>query len=110
LKRKYKGLGVCGVLLCMTFSKFIRVNYGINGQMAVMIGSLLIMLIGILYLMLTKNGFVALGALCFAMPLVVGAVGIYLDNLYVMASGLALFFIVGVIVIKVGGKYIENRK
>jgi len=110
LKRRYTGLGVCGVFLAMAFSKFIRVDYGVNGQLAVMIGSLFIILIAILYLILTKKYFGAFCIFCFTMPLIVGTVGMYLENLYLVFGGIALFFIVGAIVIKVGTKYVQNRK
>jgi uncharacterized membrane protein len=75
-----------------------------------MAGRLLIGLMIILYLILKKYYLGAICSTCFFMPLVVGGVSIYLDNLYLMVSGLALFFIVGAIVIKVGTKYVENRK
>lgn len=95
MKNKFKGLGVFGVSLGMWLSRnFGNQSYfGINGRVLIGLVGILLMLPFLIIAILKRAYFALFLFLLIFLPLLVGLIGIYYDNVYIVLGGLIALFI-----------------
>lgn len=110
MKDKMKSLGISVVLLGMALSKYMGNKFGVNGRIYVGIGALIFVLIGVIILIFFKK-YSAVLVICFLfLPLIMSLIGIYLNNIYIVLAGVALFIVFWKIIIKVLSWFNKNKK
>ncbi|MEG1255722.1 hypothetical protein [Clostridium sp.] len=98
--------GALSGLFAIWLSRTVYSKYGDNGQVMVMYLVLLGLLALILYSIYIKNYKFAIALAVVSIPLIIGAVGMYLDNFICAMVGLILLFVV----LKIGMMYVKNKK
>lgn len=100
MKDKLKGLGVLGVLVGIILSRVLGSYYGDNARIAIMTAVIVLLLIIVAILFIKKYTIAGLAFLSITVPIIIIALGMYKDNLYLVGGGLILFFVTLVILIK----------
>jgi hypothetical protein len=106
-KNKYRYLVVLAPLLGLRLSKFMVSVYGEESRIIMMAVILLMIIITIIVLALKKRVYDAIMSICLSIPMFIMGVGLYLDNLLLMTTGLGLEFVV-IIIFVVIKKYREK--
>lgn len=110
MKDKSKSLGALVVLLGMALSKYMGNKYGINGRLSVGICGLVMGLIAVIVLIFRKNYLGALVVCFIFLPVTLGLIGVYLNNVYMAIAGVVLLVVFLKIIIKVLPKFNKNKK
>lgn len=94
-------VGLFNILIIRALSE----KYG--NDIRIMIGgiSVIIGISIILFMLCMKEYVVALILLAMMLPGIIAVIGVWLDNIYIMGSGIVLLFIIGPILIKIIPKY-----
>ena len=94
------------VLLAMGLSRFMVSKYGANSRVIISLIALIISMAGFIAILCVKQYMAAVATFfMFILPGAIMFMGIYLDNMLLAVSGLALIFIIIPIGIKVLNKY-----
>lgn len=101
VKKVMPTLGAILVLIVIIFTRYVVFKYGEGSRLIIITFALIVSVVGLVGIVYTKNYLAILGALMMILPLVVMAIGIYIDNIYISAIGLLLIFILIPMMIKV---------
>jgi hypothetical protein len=110
-KKLLQRLSFAGIFVGFTLSGFLYKYFDISkdqSRLIVIIIGTIIFLSGIMYLIYKKY---YLGTLILVLPMLpvfIGILGSYMENMYMMIGGLVGFFIVLIAVIKIASKYIPK--
>ncbi|SMC26744.1 hypothetical protein SAMN02745134_02923 [Clostridium acidisoli DSM 12555] len=98
--KKVKYMGIAGVIIGMIFSKILGSYFGNDVRIILMSFSIVCVISVILYLVLNKSYKVAIMFFLMLIPLIIGFLGIYFHNIYLVFGGLILFFIISIILLQ----------
>ncbi|UZW15047.1 hypothetical protein OSC52_04175 [Clostridium pasteurianum] len=106
-KKIVQRLSFAGIFVGFTLSAFLYKYFGISRDQSriivIAIGTV-IFLSGIMYLIYKKYYLGALKIILPMLPIFIGIVGSYIDNIYMIIGGLIGFFIIGITIIKISPK------
>ncbi|MEG1255467.1 hypothetical protein [Clostridium sp.] len=102
--------GALSGLFAIWLSRTVYSKYGDSGQVMVMYLVLLGFSAVILYGIFVKNYVLSIGVFLLAIPLIIGTIGIYMDNLICAMVGLILLFVVLGAMVIAAKKYEQNKK
>lgn len=94
-------VSIIGVFLGIAVDKVLINKYGVNASTIIVGVLIIILLIIITVLIFLKYFLVAFALLLLGTPLIIGFIGMYLDNLVLMMIGIALIVVVVPIMKKV---------
>jgi len=104
MKKNMPWVGAILAVISVLFSKYMVSKYGEDTR-AIMITVVLVAAVAVVIgIICTKKYLVAFIVSMMMIPVVVGAIGIYIDNLYICAAGILLIFIIAPIMLKVINK------
>jgi hypothetical protein len=104
MKKNMPWVSAILAVISVFFSKYIVSKYGEDSRVimiTVVLVAAVVVVIGIIF---TKKYLATFIVSMMMMPVVVGAIGIYIDNLYICAAGILLIFIIAPIMLKVINK------
>lgn len=104
-KKSINGFGIIAVLVGLILSKFLGSYFGGNAQLMAMSICALITVLVIIIMIFQKYYLASLLMFILALPVFIGIVGAYLDNLYIMIGSIVAIFVVLFIIIKFLPKY-----
>jgi|GEM_PF-3469052 len=87
-------LGVVGVFVGMGLSQILTSRFGVNGQLAIICSIVVTFLVCILYFILRRQFFASLFMFIMVFPLIIGFIGMYIDNYTISGFGIVSIFIV----------------
>lgn len=99
-----------GIFAGRIFNRVLSNYFGNNGSNIAISISLTIVLCGIVMLFIKGYNRVAIVSSVFLVPLVVGGIGLYSNNMDVVGLSIVLFFIILFILIMLIPKYLKNHK
>ena len=108
MKKINKYLGVLSVLLGIILSRFMVAKYGENSRIALITICLILLSIIIGWLIINKKYLDSIITTAISIPILIGGIGLYLDNLRLSELGIALLIITIPIMIKVK-KYLIKK-
>lgn len=101
MKNKWKSIGIIGVLFGTILSRWASSQHGENSTRLLVISIIVIILLGAIVLAcITKKYLGVLMLFTLFIPIIIGLIGVYLTNIYMMVGGLAAFFILGGVMTK----------
>jgi hypothetical protein len=100
VKNRLRGLGVLGVLVGIILSRMLGIYYGDNARIAIMALGIVLLIIIVGILIIKKQTIAGVVFFSMTIPIIIIALGMCENNLYLVLGGLILFCIVLVIVIK----------
>ncbi|AOR23452.1 hypothetical protein [Clostridium taeniosporum] len=100
MKKIVPNLGGILTIIAIIFTRYIVSKYGENSRIIIVTVALCISIIGLIGIIYSKKYLAILWALAIAIPSIVMAIGIYLDNIYISSVGFLLIFILIPIMIK----------
>lgn len=110
MKSRLKSLCIVAILLGMSLSKFIGSYFGLNGKIMIVIASIIMSLIIIIMLICFKEYSAALVSFFMVFPLIVGVLGMYLNNIYLVLGALVLLIVFVKIIAKILPRFMKNKK
>ncbi|WP_411681921.1 hypothetical protein [Clostridium thailandense] len=108
MKDKMKLLGALVFLLGMSLSKYMGNKYGVNGRLSIGVFGVVLGLMVVIVLIYRKKYLGALVVFFTFLFFIIGLIGIYLDNIYIVIAGLILALAFLKIMIKVLPRF--NKK
>jgi hypothetical protein len=105
-----KGIGVLSAVIGMILYKVMSYYYGDSGPKLVVVVCMSISLSAIMGLVLMKQFAAAIFMFMIGLPVMIGAIGMYFDNLLVMLGGVILLFIILPIAIKIAPHLAKYKK
>lgn len=94
-------MGILGILLGRIVSRVLESYYGNKASNIVVSASVVIVFCVILALIIMKHYIAAILLLIMVIPLIIGGIGLYLNNMLVASAGVLLIFIIYPILLKV---------
>ncbi|MEG0307618.1 MAG: hypothetical protein RR636_06730 [Clostridium sp.] len=101
-----KTFGALGGLFGIWLSRTVYSKYGDDGRLMLMYLGLLVFLGIILYGIYIKNYKSSIIMCLLSIPIIIGAIGIYMDNFICAMVGLILLFVV----LKISTMYVKDNK
>lgn len=100
MKGKSITLSLLGVLIGRILNRILSNYFGTNGPLALVVTIVALFLCCDLYLLITRRFFAALVIFIFMSPLLIGFIGMYIDNYTILGCSIGSIFIIYPIFIK----------
>ena len=102
-------IAILGVLVGRILNRVLTNHFGDNASNLIVAVSVAIVLCVILLLITTAHYIEAIALLVMLIPLIISAIGLYLNNMDLVGLGILLVFIIYPILIKVIPKFKQDR-
>ncbi|MBL4932372.1 hypothetical protein [Clostridium paridis] len=106
--KNMKYVGLLGVIFGVLLSRFLGNYFGNSSQVMAMFVVVTCALFIIIALFVKKFYLGAIIMLSITLPLIIGAIGMYLDNLYMILGGIVLFFVTLIIAVVIAKRATEK--
>lgn len=100
MKGKTVTLSIFGILVGRILNRILGNYFGVNGPLTLVLTIITLFMVCDLYLVIRRRFFAALVIFVCVFPLLIGFIGMYIDNSIVLLCGICLIFIVYPLFIK----------